>query len=89
MAIGFKVRRYNLSMEALGKPVIEYGSSSRSKRKGLNPWLDPPLFFKSFIPLFFLGAVASTIPSVLGSVDEIPKERALVERQKSCSGTVP
>lgn len=26
-------------MEALGKPVTEYGSSSRSKRKGLNPWI--------------------------------------------------
>ena len=87
MAIGFKVCRYKLSMEALGEPVTEYGSSSRSKRKGLNPWLDSPLFFKSLISLF--GAVASTIPSVLGSVDEIPKERALVERQKECSGTVP
>ena len=31
------LRRYKLSMEALGKPVTEYGSSSRSKRKGLNP----------------------------------------------------
>jgi len=69
MAIGFKVCRYKLSMEALGKPVTEYGSSSRSKRKGLNPWLDRPLFFKSLIPLFFLG-----------SVDEIPKERPPVER---------
>ena len=66
MAIGFKVNRYKLSMEALGKPVTEYGSSSRSKRKGLNPWLDLALFFKSLIPLFFLGAVASTILSVLG-----------------------
>lgn len=65
-------------MEALGKPVTEYGSSSRSKRKGLNPWL--ALFFKSLIPLFFLGVMASTILSVLGFVDEIQKERAPVER---------
>lgn len=70
MAIGFKVHRYKPLMEALGKLVTEYKLSSRSKRKGLNPWLDPSVFFKSFIPLFFLGAVALTIPSVLGSVDE-------------------
>lgn len=75
MTINFKVNRYKLSMEALGKPVTEYGSSSKSKRKALNPC--PALFLKSLIPLFFLGAVASTILSVLGFVDEIqnPVER--------------
>ena len=76
-------------MEALGKAVTEHGSSSGSKRKGLNPWLDLALFFKSLIQVFFLGAAASTILSVLGSADAIPKERAPVERSKSCSGTVP
>lgn len=69
MAIFFKVNRYKLSMEALGKPVTEYGSSSRSKRKRTQSLARPSPLFQiiNSTLLSHSRAVASTILSVLGS----------------------